>query len=386
MAPPIEAYQTEEERMRQEQAAAESSAMDRLYQSMQKQADVSPQQSYAAALLAAIPTLGGYLIDRSVKAPKVPEGVYFEDPNTYFNHFGQQGAIKGAEIGGKAAGQYFTNLDAQQEQENKINQAIAGQEFGKANKLASGIEALTQSDLQRQAVSADQEDRQQFEKEMLPLRTQAQIQVAQARPVTPPRDPYEGYTPEQKANEIARKSGLDAQGNPIRKPFSIDASTQERLQKITSFTEEVEGNIIPLLQKMPTYAGFKAAQAFSQADREGLMAQFENAKDVLVRARTGAAMNKEEGETYDKMLLGNFDADPQLIARVLGKLTASMRRMSATEVRVAEAASDPEKLMALVGPQGATSAPIKEVRTDPSGKQWEVTLDANGKMISKRAL
>ena len=56
-------------------ALAEKDAMGYLTQALRSQREVSATQGIAAALLAAIPTFGGYLLGNSVGQSKIPAGL-----------------------------------------------------------------------------------------------------------------------------------------------------------------------------------------------------------------------------------------------------------------------------------------------------------------------
>lgn len=165
------AYRTNIALLESQREASENKAMELLKRSMQNSAEVTPTQGIAAALLAAIPTFGGYMIGKSVGRPDLPAG-YFEAGGTRAalgdtSGIGAgPGGLAGAQAGLAAGGGYLKGLEADKAQENKVLQAQAQIEASKAARLQGRADALTQAGLAQQA-----------EIDQIPLREASQMRL-----------------------------------------------------------------------------------------------------------------------------------------------------------------------------------------------------------------
>lgn len=208
-------YEARRNDLQQQQERAENNAMDYLRQSLNKSAEVTPTQGFAAALLAAIPTLGGYMIGKSVGEPELPPG-YFEAGGTRaaagldkYQTGANAGGLAGVQIGGKSAGIFLEGLDANQAQANDAYSKMAQVESQKAGRLESQLGSLENQQIAR-------EDNQAFQQQMYGQRLQDRP------PVSGGSDIMKYGTDEQKAAYLAERAGVDAEGNVIDKPFTKD--------------------------------------------------------------------------------------------------------------------------------------------------------------------
>lgn len=149
---------------------ADQNAMRLLMESINKQAEVSPEQMLATALLNIIPTAGGYLIGKSVGEPDLPPG-YFEAGGTRAAlgkgvYGAEAGALMGLEGGSNAAQGYLKALEGDQEQKNKAFGAMAAIETRRAERLGQ-----QSNQYQRDAVNA------QRELDTLPIREASQMRL-----------------------------------------------------------------------------------------------------------------------------------------------------------------------------------------------------------------
>lgn len=165
-------YKRQSDLLDSEAEIAEQNAMERLYGALKKQAYVSPEQGFATALLAAVPTLGGYLIGKSVGQPKLPPG-YFEAGGTRAaigldkgGYGAEAGALAGLEGGMKAAGGYLAGLEADQAQANDIAVKMATLDSNKASRLRTKAEQYELAGLNKET-----------ELEMMPLREASQMRI-----------------------------------------------------------------------------------------------------------------------------------------------------------------------------------------------------------------
>lgn len=137
-----------------QEAKAHDNAINYLRDALNKSENVTPSQGFAAALLAAIPTLGGYLVGKAVPSPVVPKGTYFKDPKTFFDNFdvgGNFAAAQGAGIGNKVAGGYLGGIKADQDQDKKVLEQLAGIEANKAERAQGAMNSTVLSGLAQQA-------------------------------------------------------------------------------------------------------------------------------------------------------------------------------------------------------------------------------------------
>lgn len=132
-------YKRNHELLREEANIRENKAMEMLQAAMKSSAEVTPTQGMAAALLAAVPTLGGYLIGRNQKVPTMPAGTWMKSFDDYKNMAGGIGAAaglgQGAAAGAKASTDYIGKLEADQKQANQVNILGAKAEIDAAEQL-----------------------------------------------------------------------------------------------------------------------------------------------------------------------------------------------------------------------------------------------------------
>lgn len=118
-----------------EEDAARDRAMKSLQDAFYNSQEVTQDQGIAAALLAAIPTFGGYLIGKSVGSTEVPAGVTNIDPSKLKQTGAYAGGLAGAGIGQQAAGGYLTSVLDENKSENKVYEQIFNTEMDRAKSL-----------------------------------------------------------------------------------------------------------------------------------------------------------------------------------------------------------------------------------------------------------
>lgn len=150
-----------------EAAKAEDNAMSLLRQSLNQQPEVTPTQGIAAALLAAIPTIGGYMIGKSVGDPNIPDGVTMD--MSKYQTGGYAGGLMGMQAGAGAADSYLKGLQAQTLHENEVEQKMASLEAQKAARM-QGLEGQVVS----QGLAA------QARRDEIPLEEASRIRIAGA--------------------------------------------------------------------------------------------------------------------------------------------------------------------------------------------------------------
>lgn len=156
-------YNNAEMKATQEEERHSRLATQLLQDAMQKQAYISPSQGISAALLAAIPTLGGYLLGSTVDTPEIPKGVYGVDMSK--NPSGAAyGGMLGAKGGEDAASMYFKSIQDEQDQQNAIRLKQAALEEKRADAAGAEAKQYQMAGLNKQA-----------EKDLIPIREAANV-------------------------------------------------------------------------------------------------------------------------------------------------------------------------------------------------------------------
>ncbi len=168
-------YASSVDQLQASAADKENDAMEKLRLAMQKQADVSPTQGFAAALLAAIPTIGGYVMGSRNKMPSMPEGTWAKDFGEYSKMAGQVGGAaginQGAAVGQQAAGGYLASLDADRAQANDANLKMSGILLQQAGREDQQANQLLQAGLGQRSASNMENQRFEHDKQLLDIKT-----------------------------------------------------------------------------------------------------------------------------------------------------------------------------------------------------------------------
>lgn len=128
-----------------EEDLARSSAMDALRQAFYNSQEVTPTQGIAAALLAAIPTFGGYMIGKSVGKTEVPQGVYNINPDKLAPTGAYVGGAAGTKIGQEAASGYLKNVLEENKSENAVFEKNYEEEMNRALSLEKKANAYEEA-------------------------------------------------------------------------------------------------------------------------------------------------------------------------------------------------------------------------------------------------
>jgi len=129
-------YNNQALRLAHEETVSDQNAMSYLRQALNNSSEVTPTQGFAAALLAAIPTLGGYMIGQSVGDPDIPEGITGFD-RTKYQTGGAAGGLMGAQLGGTSASSFLAGIQQEGEKKREIYKKMADIESQNANRLDS---------------------------------------------------------------------------------------------------------------------------------------------------------------------------------------------------------------------------------------------------------
>lgn len=338
-------------------AKSEDNAMEYLRSSMNRSAEVSESQAWATALLAALPTIGGALIGRSVGQAELPAGYYEaggkrSDIPGYDKTLDPRyaGALSGIETGASAAGGYLKGLDANQEQKNKVFSQMAVIENQKATRLQNEADQTELAGLNAQAIA----DRQQ-----------AYIAANNANRSGGRPTMYDMMTPEQKAGYLAKQAGVDAQGKPIEKPskevgLPVAAQNElaERKALIDGATQAAAG-----MQNFKSWGELQAARAASGFDATADMAAIQDIADRALRSRSGAAAPPAEREQVFKFVAGDLTTtSPALVANFLLKYAERERQFGQSQLTTYEKLNNPET-------RGEIFAPTKNPALDDIDKK-----------------
>lgn len=158
-------FQRQHELLQSEADIHEENAMAYLQKTLRAQPEISPSQGIASALLAAIPTFGGYLLGKGIGAPKIdpnmPVGSFAEYSKIAGGSGANVGGMQGAKIGADAATGYYDELRSNQEQANKAYQSMASSELRRSADAQAKDASVVQSGLNRQAMLEAEQLRRQ---------------------------------------------------------------------------------------------------------------------------------------------------------------------------------------------------------------------------------
>ena len=348
--------------LRASQENAEQNAMEKLQMALQKQADISPSQGLAAALLAAIPTLGGYMIGSAVGKPDLPDGLYAKgmSPEAFNSQFaggGAVGGLQGAKIGQEASTDYLTALDAAQAAKSPVYEKMAAIEQKRADELG-------QQASQMDAAGLDLQAKESF----LPLQQAKEIAVNQAQQNASrdaqiaveeykrnhPEDPQlkgwlAGATPEQRKAYYEKHTGVTAEGVPTQGRVDLSAALEKELIQTKQIVDEARF-VAPEIKKFGSWAALRAGSALAKADPEAYLADVRNLVDRVARTRSGAAIPKPEYEKIQSFIAGDFSLSPADVASYLEATARREERFGASALKTAADLNDPAKRSALFSP------------------------------------
>lgn len=205
------AYRNQEALLRSQSDIFAESAIGKLQKALEaRSGQISPSQGIAAALLAAIPTVGGYLVGKSVGAPDIPEGVYF--PGMNYKEFSQMaggsgaaaGGIAGSQIGARASGSYLGSIEKAKEAEADTYEKLAKEDSQRAAQIGNRADTTALAGL------AAQERR-----DLIPLEEASKIRLLNQKPKASSEVEAELSNPEKKAafNRIGTKEELPGDRN-----------------------------------------------------------------------------------------------------------------------------------------------------------------------------
>jgi len=193
-------------------------AMELMQRALTNAPQVTAQQGIAAALLAAIPTLGGALIGKAVGSNKIPQGMYGIKG---LEPLGMSaGGAMGAEIGNKASQDFLTRLDRTKET-TPILMAQANLRNQEANQTASQANQVENARLNAET-----------DMNMIPLREASQMRLQSASQAQSLSNQMALKRLTDAADELTpegNRAAAEALGLPADKPY-----TTKELRVITA--------------------------------------------------------------------------------------------------------------------------------------------------------
>ena len=331
----MSSYEAKARDLRGQQARASSHAMQLLQDSMNKSAEVTPTQGFAAALLAAIPTLGGYMIGKSVGSPELPPG-YFEAGGTRkdigldkMEFGGANGALFGLAAGNKAAGGYLAGLDADQAQANSVRTKMAALEEQQSNKLESQANAYELAGLNQEQLNA---------------RQQAYLNSRDTGGREREPTDFNRFNPAQKANYLASKAGVNADGTPIEKSArnsDLPVAAQNELAERRALIDAAHVAATNI-STFKSWAELQAARTASGLDPKADVLAIQDLADRALRSRSGAAAPPAERDQISKFVQGDLTASPALVANFLNRYAERERQFGESQLNTYQALANPE--------------------------------------------
>lgn len=284
-------YKNQALALSRQQADSETNAMDLLKQSMQRSAEVTPTQGIAASLLAAIPSLGGYLIGKSVGTPDLgPAGsMHFQNFDEYKKLAGGSGAyaggLAGTQIGLEGSGSYLQGLDEAQAARADVMQKQASIEAQKSARLEGQIGSTSLAGL-----AADERDRARPLDEASQMRIEGarsanRLNELNARPTADNRLMEELSDPVKKAAfDQAASGNLTAEVLSALSPEAQREAAQ--IARSATYNKSVmlntkkydEQGILPILETIPG----QQPNSNSQKRAQELLVSYTQIKDIVV--------------------------------------------------------------------------------------------------------
>lgn len=327
-----------------QQAIAEHNAMSDLMQAINKQAYVSPEQGIATALLAAIPTFGGYMIGKSVGSPDLPPG-YFEAGGTRaaigLDKMGDpatQGALAGLEAGQGAAGSYLKSLDADQAQKNEVYAKLAQIEANKASRLQTKADQYELAGMNQEAMA----QRQANYLNQLQAYRDSKGQGSGRSPTH-----FDLMTDAQRQGVLAKESGVDVNGNPIEKParlsdLPVAAQNDIAERKALIDLARNTANELSTAVGYKTWADYQLAKQASGLDPNAILLSIRDLADRVLRSRSGAAAPVKEQDRIASFVAGDLTASPAQVVSFIKKYAERERQFGQSQIQTFEALQNPE--------------------------------------------
>jgi hypothetical protein len=122
------------------------------------------------------------------------------------------------------------------------------------------------------------------------------------------------------------RGAINPSGTNVKVDTGFSAAAADELRKSYAVVQEAD-TVADMLDKSDLgWGDYQLMRRVGAADKDGLGVAIKNLADRLTRARTGAALNKNEEALYSKMVGGDITVEPKQAAKLLRKLAASESR------------------------------------------------------------
>jgi len=396
---------------REQSDLASESAMDLLNRSMASQREISPTQGIAAALLAAIPTLGGYLIGKGVGGtPKLQAGLGL----TYDDLAptgGNVGGLAGSQIGANASKDYTGAIELDNQHKQKVLAAEAQIENDRAQQLSQQANTVENAALQvdSQIAMMPLEMEQYYKQQQFAADQQIRVDAARRD-----ADQKESALPAEVSAPIQQFLQRTAKGDPNaeeslavidfsqlneREMRGVSSAINTGKNLAMSMRKEKQGNIGEVIKrelaeskgliqqytsaadgvaKFSSWKDLQAASAAAGFDPEARVAAIRDAVDRAVRKRTGAVAPEPERERMDGWIRGDITLGPAEVANFLMKSAERENNFSYTVHQGAlQLGEDPNApLFSAPGTFGKPAGPARPpegFENDPGYIAWKAS-------------
>jgi len=336
-----------------QETLAEQNALGYLNQAMGSTKEMSVTQGIAAALLGVIPTIGGYLIGKSIGGVDYSSMPYTMDPAKLAPTGAAAGGIAGAEIGSNAVDAYSARLEAKRKQENATYEKLANLETKKADRLANEADQLRATGLKVDAdVAMLPIELEQYRKQQEIARdAQVSAHIASrsydaAHPLGGEATPsiFDLMSPEQKAAYVAKKAGISLDGKPVAESSrlsSLPVAAQNDLAESKALIDMAYATSSDI-KTYKSWGELVAAKTASGLDPNAAMAGVQDLADRALRSRSGAAAPPAERAEVSKFVAGDITIPPAKVSMFLEKYAERERQFGISKLKAYETLSNPQ--------------------------------------------
>jgi hypothetical protein len=346
-------YNTRAHDLDAQSALADQNAMGYLNQAMGSTKEMSATQGIAAALLGLIPTVGGYLIGKSVGGTNYSDVPYQMNLDKLAQTGAYSGGLQGAKQGIELLNSYTGGLEKDKEYENKILAEKSNIEQKRAQRLQTEADQMRQAGLKvdSQIAMMPLELQQYAEQQKIASSSQIGTHIAQRDydlknpvPSTARQTIYDIMTPEQKANYAAKQAGVNADGSPVKSAPSAPNLSPSMEKDLAE-----KGGLINMARDTASKVkGFKswtelqAAGTAGGLDPNAAFAAIRDTVDYVARDRSGAAIPPAEYEKIQGFIAGDITMTPAQVANFLEQHAERTRRFGENVLKGAlQLGSDP---------------------------------------------
>lgn len=180
---------------------------------------------------------------------------------------------------------------------------------------------------------------------------------------------------EAQASALKKSSEIKAEREAKGAIADLPPVVQTELGKSKAVVDEARSIASALEESGKSWTDLQTQKAFSGADKDGIALALKNLADKLARARTGAAMSKEEVKLYSDLVGGDLSASPKQVASLLKKLAEAESRTAKSQIdfHTTAQSGNPDALKGAFDMQMPTPPPGYELtgKKDSSGN-WGI--------------